>query len=72
MFGAGFDIWKWASNVKGVTEHLKTCIEINDNDPNTKVLGIEWKTEEDIMVFNFEDILSEIDNLPPRKTPWAK
>ena len=67
MSEAGFDIRKWASNDRVVTEHLKACNEIKENDPNPKVLGIEWKTNEDIMVFNFEDILSEIENLPPTK-----
>ncbi|MES9974415.1 MAG: DUF1759 domain-containing protein [Candidatus Thiodiazotropha sp.] len=62
---AGFNLRSWASNSQALTDVAKQD-NIQDNEPVTKVLGLRWETQTDVISFPNKD------NVPSEKALMTK
>ena len=78
MKEGGFNLRKWKSNSKELTKRINQCERVDfpqiqteiaamtsNDDGKTKILGINWDTENDELFFDFSDITSYASQLPP-------
>ena len=74
---AQFDLCKWETNDIKVKKQIEISESLDNSDtvPSTdylhltthKVLGVNWDTKTDKLVFDFQEIATNAVNLPPTK-----
>ena len=67
MKDGGFNLRKWMTNNHDLREYIDEIEKSNRNETNPKVLGIEWNTEKDTLIYRFDELLERAAELQPTK-----
>ena len=73
MAKGGFNLRKWRTNNQSLQKQINEA-ERNEGDVNgvVRILGLSWDTEVDCFVFQFDDLISFVNSLPPTKRSLLK
>ena len=73
MAKGGFNMRKWRTNNQYLQKQIKEA-EGNEGDISkiTRILGLSWNTDTDCFVFQFDDLISFVNSLPPTKRSLLK
>ena len=73
MAKGGFNLRKWRTNNQSLQKQINEA-EGNEGDVNgvVRILGLSWDTEVDCFVFQFADLISFVNSLPPTKRSLLK
>ena len=72
MARGGFNLRKWKTNSQSLQQINEA--EGNNEDVNkvVRILGLSWDTEIDCFVYQFDDLISFVNSLPPTKRSLLK
>lgn len=68
MKRAGFNLRKWRTNSSALQQQINEAEVDPKGERVVRILGINWDTQEDCLVYHFDDLISFIQSLPPTKS----
>jgi len=67
MAKGGFNLRKWRTNCQSLQTQINEVERNEDVNRIVRILGLSWDTESDCFVFQFDDLISFVNSLPPTK-----